>query len=295
MPWWKTSHGPRPRPARAISAIPTPNSTSPTRRPGRRGRTTAGDHRDAGADTRPMVPVSRSADGAHLPRRRPDRDRLPPSRGHGTCPGARGLRHVPGRAGRVACATGCRWAWTRRRWMPSCSPTRTSTTAACCRCWSTRGSGARSGAPPRARSSPGSCSWTRRGSRRSSPSARRGASGGTRSGRRSATPATSRPFEEAVELAAEGAASPGGPDPEELLRAAGPIVELGLDDPLYTEDDANATLPMLRHIPYGVGARGGAGRPRHAGRCRAHPGLVHRPDAAHGARRRARHGHRLLR
>ena len=60
-----------------------------------------------------------------------------------------------------------------------------------------------------------------------------------------------RAFEEAVELAAEGAESPGGPDPEELLRAAGPIVELGLDDPLYTEVDANATLPLLRQVPYG--------------------------------------------
>jgi metallo-beta-lactamase family protein len=59
-------------------------------------------------------------------------------------------------------------------------------------------------------------------------------------------------FEEVVELAAEGAESPGGPDPEDLLRAAGPIVELGLDDPLYTEDDAGATLPMLRQIPYGA-------------------------------------------
>lgn len=58
-------------------------------------------------------------------------------------------------------------------------------------------------------------------------------------------------FEEAVELAAEGAESPGGPDPEELLREAGPIVELGLDEPLYTEDDTSATLPMLRQIPYG--------------------------------------------
>ncbi len=58
-------------------------------------------------------------------------------------------------------------------------------------------------------------------------------------------------FEEAVELAAEGAASPGGPDPEDLLRAAGPIVELGLDEPLYTEDDAGAALPLLRQIPYG--------------------------------------------
>ena len=59
-------------------------------------------------------------------------------------------------------------------------------------------------------------------------------------------------FEEAVELAAAGAASPGGPDPEELLRQAGPIVELGLLDPLYAEDDANATLPLLNHIPYDV-------------------------------------------
>jgi metallo-beta-lactamase family protein len=59
-------------------------------------------------------------------------------------------------------------------------------------------------------------------------------------------------FEEALELAVDGAESPGGPDPEELLRAAGPIVELGLDDPLYTEDDAGATLPLLRHIPYGM-------------------------------------------
>jgi metallo-beta-lactamase family protein len=59
-------------------------------------------------------------------------------------------------------------------------------------------------------------------------------------------------FEKVVELAAEGAASPGGPDPEDLLRAAGPIVELGFSDPLYTEDDAGATLPLLLQIPYGA-------------------------------------------
>jgi metallo-beta-lactamase family protein len=61
-----------------------------------------------------------------------------------------------------------------------------------------------------------------------------------------------RAYEAAVELAAEGAKSSGGPDPEDLLRASGPEVELHLEDPLYTEDDAAATLPMLRPIPYGV-------------------------------------------
>jgi metallo-beta-lactamase family protein len=59
-------------------------------------------------------------------------------------------------------------------------------------------------------------------------------------------------FTEAVELAAAGAAAPGGPDPEDLLREAGPIVELGLTDPLYVEDDANVTLPLLNSIPYGA-------------------------------------------
>jgi metallo-beta-lactamase family protein len=58
-------------------------------------------------------------------------------------------------------------------------------------------------------------------------------------------------FEDVLELAVEGAESPGGPDPEELLRAAGPVVDLDLNDPLYSEDDAGATLPLLRQIPYG--------------------------------------------
>ena len=57
---------------------------------------------------------------------------------------------------------------------------------------------------------------------------------------------------EALELAATGAGSPGGPDPEELLRAAGPDVDLDLDEPLYTQDDAEATLPLFRVIPYGT-------------------------------------------
>ena len=61
-----------------------------------------------------------------------------------------------------------------------------------------------------------------------------------------------RLFDEAVALAATGAESPGGPDPEDLLRAAGPEVDLDLDAPIYTEDDAEATLPMFRVVPYGA-------------------------------------------
>lgn len=61
-----------------------------------------------------------------------------------------------------------------------------------------------------------------------------------------------RDYESALGLAAEGAASPGGPDPEDLLRAHGPEAVLELDEPLYTEADASATLPLLRAIPYGM-------------------------------------------
>jgi metallo-beta-lactamase family protein len=61
-----------------------------------------------------------------------------------------------------------------------------------------------------------------------------------------------RLFDAAVELAAEGAAAPGGPDPEDLLRAAGAEVRLDFDAPIYTVDDANAVLPLLRPIPYGA-------------------------------------------
>jgi metallo-beta-lactamase family protein len=59
-----------------------------------------------------------------------------------------------------------------------------------------------------------------------------------------------RLFDEMLRLAAEGAESPGGPDPEELLREAGPEVDLELDGPLYTEDEVNLTLALLRPIPY---------------------------------------------
>ncbi|MEO5965997.1 MAG: MBL fold metallo-hydrolase, partial [Candidatus Limnocylindrales bacterium] len=59
-----------------------------------------------------------------------------------------------------------------------------------------------------------------------------------------------RGFQEVLHLAVTGAASPGGPDPEDLLRAAGPEVTLDLDGPLYTEDEVNLTLGLLRPIPY---------------------------------------------
>ena len=60
-----------------------------------------------------------------------------------------------------------------------------------------------------------------------------------------------RAFDAAVEVAVAGACSPGGPDPETLLREAGPEVVVDLDDPLYTEDDVDLTLPLLSAIPYG--------------------------------------------
>jgi metallo-beta-lactamase family protein len=57
-------------------------------------------------------------------------------------------------------------------------------------------------------------------------------------------------FDDLVQLAAEGALAPGGPDPEELLRAAGPEVVVDLDGPLYTEDEVDLTLSLFRPIPY---------------------------------------------
>jgi metallo-beta-lactamase family protein len=59
-----------------------------------------------------------------------------------------------------------------------------------------------------------------------------------------------RAFDTLLDIALQGAESPGGPDPEDLLRGAPPEVILDLAAPIYTEDDANDTLPLLRHIPY---------------------------------------------
>ena len=41
-PWWNASHGPSPRPERAMHAMPIPKPTIPTSNPGRRRRMTAG-------------------------------------------------------------------------------------------------------------------------------------------------------------------------------------------------------------------------------------------------------------
>lgn len=59
-------------------------------------------------------------------------------------------------------------------------------------------------------------------------------------------------YDRELDIALAGAESPGGTDPEDLLRGSPPEVVLDLDTPVYTEDDANAVLPMLRHIPYGM-------------------------------------------
>ncbi|MFN8631352.1 MAG: MBL fold metallo-hydrolase [Chloroflexota bacterium] len=57
-------------------------------------------------------------------------------------------------------------------------------------------------------------------------------------------------FDAAVNLAAEGAKAPGGPDPEDILRAAGPEVILDFDEPIYVEDDAEAAIAQFHVIPY---------------------------------------------
>jgi len=67
-------------------------------------------------------------------------------------------------------------------------------------------------------------------------------------------------YREAVELASQGealtseataqATEDDDPDPEVVLRAQPPAVEIDLDLPLYTRDDAEAVLPLFRTTPY---------------------------------------------
>jgi metallo-beta-lactamase family protein len=59
-------------------------------------------------------------------------------------------------------------------------------------------------------------------------------------------------FDTDLEIALAGAESPGGPDPEDLLRGAPPEVIIDFAAPLYTEDDTDTTLPLFRPIPYGA-------------------------------------------
>ena len=61
-----------------------------------------------------------------------------------------------------------------------------------------------------------------------------------------------RAFDTELDVALAGAESPGGPEPEDILAGAPPEVEIDFDEPIYTEDDANTLLPMLRHIPYAM-------------------------------------------
>jgi metallo-beta-lactamase family protein len=68
-----------------------------------------------------------------------------------------------------------------------------------------------------------------------------------------------RIFDTVLDLAVEGAESPGGADPEDLLRGAPPEVELDFAAPLYTEDDADAALALLRTIPYDAEREAAAG------------------------------------
>jgi metallo-beta-lactamase family protein len=59
-------------------------------------------------------------------------------------------------------------------------------------------------------------------------------------------------YDRELDVALAGAESPGGTDPEDLLRGSPPEIVLDFDTPVYTEDDASAVLPMLRHVPYGM-------------------------------------------
>ena len=74
-------------------------------------------------------------------------------------------------------------------------------------------------------------------------------------------------YQAAVSLASEGnalpseatvmAVGPAGPvgptsDPEVDLRAQPPAVDIDLDAPLYTQDDAEAVLPLFRPVDYGT-------------------------------------------
>ena len=132
-------------------------------------------------------------------------------------------------------------------------------------------------------------------SRRSSPSARPAASGATRSARPSDDARDETAFEEAVELAAEGAESPGGPDPEELLRAAGPERGAGPRRPALHRGRRRrhaADVPARSRTARSTRSRrASTSRSLDAG---PHPGLGDRPDAARAPGRRARHGRRVL-
>ena len=103
-----------------------------------------------------------------------------------------------------------------------------------------------------------------------------------------------RLYDEAVDAGAAGAESPGGPDPEDLLRAAGPEVDARLRRAAV--HGGRRQRRRCRCSATSRTAWSTRWRRASTSRCST-PGtswLVDRADAADGARRRARHRHRVL-
>ncbi|MEO8273038.1 MAG: MBL fold metallo-hydrolase [Chloroflexota bacterium] len=61
------------------------------------------------------------------------------------------------------------------------------------------------------------------------------------------------------DLAGGAPASPAATNPEVVLRLQPPAIETDLDEPLYTEDDAKAVLPMFQRVKYGAEVEVAAG------------------------------------
>ena len=277
IPWWSASHGPRPRPASTCSAIPKPNTTRPTTSVGRRGAAERRSNRarmSGVGDPRRRGRSSASADrgrrryavrgagchhGAHadlVPRRRHDRHRLPvPPRDRASA-GARRLRHVPGQPERVRAQSGPvrLRSGDDRRGRPDPRPPRSLRAAAAARQgrfpWrdprhgrngragdarppgfgpAARGVREARGALGEAQPGQGGRRRPRRDSRPTRPRSR------WRPRRASTWRRASRP----TSRDREPEAPPSWPrDPEAELRAQPPAVDLDLDAPLYTVEDA---------------------------------------------------------
>ena len=160
--------------------------------------------------------------GADLPRRRPDRDRIAPSRRHWPRPGPRRLRHVPGRARRDDAQPGAarRRPDDPRRRRPHPRPPRPLRAAAAPRARGLprldrvyrRDGRARTPRAARLSEAPGGVRETPGPPRAPRPGSRRRAT-------RTATRARSTRWSSSQRRARR---APGGPDPEDLLRAAGP-------------------------------------------------------------------------
>ena len=217
-------------------------------------------------------------------------------RRHRPRPGPHRLRHVPGRTVRVdpQPRPARRRPGDARRGRPHPRPPRPLRPAAAPR--RARGSAARSCAPPPPPSSPARAPRLGEapGGVRRSVDARRDRRDPERAAQR--TPQDEVAFDAASSVAAEGAASAGRrPDPEELLRERRPRGVVDLDRPaVQPRTTSTLTLPLLPPSRTASRARGRAGRPRHAARRGAHPGLGDRADAPREPDRRPRHGPRAV-